>query len=68
MACSFIVQFGCLYGYLVPHPASSVVVGLCAFMYFLIVSLMTLHAMFLESGALLEAERALPDVSLGFFA
>lgn len=53
-ACGFAL-FACAYGFLTPHPASSTVVGVCAGMYFAIVSVLSVHATFLDRMLLVEA-------------
>jgi hypothetical protein len=58
------IQFACLYGYLVPHPQSRLVVGICAFMYFALVSFMTVYLTFFDPGYLPQAVRRVPDVSV----
>ncbi len=55
------LKFGCVYGFYVPHPDSSLVVGICSFSYFAIVSYLTLHATFFEKGVLLEALSKVPS-------
>lgn len=44
------------YGYVVPHPQSSFVVGICVVGYFVISGLLTLYLMFLDSQYLVEAK------------
>lgn len=51
----------CVYGYFVPHPDSSLGMGVCVFLYFAIVGLATLYLMFYDPGYLLEATRRNPE-------
>eukprot|EP00051_Salpingoeca_urceolata_P028268 m.485962 g.485962 ORF g.485962 m.485962 type:complete len:210 (+) comp24088_c0_seq1:152-781(+) len=70
LACLFALG-GCLYGFLVPHPDSSFVVGLCVIGYFGLVTLITLHQNYMDPGYLLisrdnrdEAEFNLLELSV----
>eukprot|EP00054_Salpingoeca_dolichothecata_P033580 m.267691 g.267691 ORF g.267691 m.267691 type:complete len:194 (-) comp33948_c0_seq1:100-681(-) len=55
-ACAFAL-LAVIYGYLIPHPDSSLVVGVCVVGYFVLVGVLSLHAMFVEKNVLLVADR-----------
>ena len=50
-------QIACIYGFFVPHPDSSLVVGVCAALYFLFVGAATVYIMYFDPGFLLDALR-----------
>lgn len=50
------MQVGVSYGYLVPHPESSLVVGICVLAYFLFSSLLTLYIMYYDPMYLFQAK------------
>lgn len=56
IACVF-ASIAVVYGFLVPHPQSSFVVGICVCMYFGIVGILSLHASFFDKGLLLQARK-----------
>eukprot|EP00049_Salpingoeca_infusionum_P018743 m.358597 g.358597 ORF g.358597 m.358597 type:complete len:207 (+) comp18193_c0_seq1:136-756(+) len=53
LACAF-AGYACVYGFLVPHPESSFVVGVCVIAYFVLTALFTVYTWFFESGCIVK--------------